>query len=82
MNKHTAICPNGQIVKRNSKTRRYTHVAVVNYGDGWKVLGWTSAEQNAHKSVSQDKAYVQRVKAMDLWVKGEPEWAVLPAIVA
>ena len=28
MNKHTATCPNGQIVKRNSATRVYKYVAV------------------------------------------------------
>lgn len=44
MNKHTATCPNGQIVKRNSANRRYSHCVVVwrELKKAWVVEGWAS----------------------------------------
>jgi len=60
MNKHTATCPNGQIVKRNSQNRTYSHVAVVfNVRDNkWEVLGWSSTEELARRNVDHKKSTV------------------------
>ncbi len=60
MNKHTATCPNGQIVKRNSANRTYSHVAVVfNVRDNnWRVLGWSSTADLARRNVEKPKAEV------------------------
>lgn len=58
MNKHTATCPNGQIVKRNSKTRVYSHCVVVwrELKKAWVVDGWASRLDLAQKLVSEQNS--------------------------
>ena len=65
MNKHTATCPNGQIVKRNSATRVYKYVAVCFNvkKNQWQVLGWSStldlARRNADAMKNQVANYIK-----------------------
>lgn len=58
MNKHTATCPNGQIVKRNSANRRYSHCVVVwrELKKAWVVEGWASRYDLAQKLVNQQNS--------------------------
>jgi hypothetical protein len=54
MNKHTATCPDGTVVTRNSKTRTYSHCVVVwrELRKAWVVEGWASRLDLAQKLVS------------------------------
>lgn len=87
MNKHTAICPDGQIVKRNSKNRRYSHVAVCfNVRDNeWVVLGWSSTAELARRNVEHKKSTVANY-IKNGWYTGiygdTPECRILEANVA
>jgi hypothetical protein len=71
INKHTAICPNGHRVTRNSKTHTYSY-CVVSYREclnDWIVLGWASRadlaqtlvnnEQNKFDAFACDPEYVK-----------------------
>jgi hypothetical protein len=55
MNKHTAICPNGSIVTRNSKTKKYSHCIVVwsDWQKCWVVAGWASRLDLAQNVLNQ-----------------------------
>lgn len=58
MNKHTATCPNGQTVTRNSKTRRYSH-CVISWREStkaWVVQGWASRLDLAQKLVNEQNS--------------------------
>lgn len=46
MNKHTAICPDGTIVKRNSKSRTYSHVIVARNDYAASIANATSTGWN------------------------------------
>lgn len=87
MNKHTATCPNGQIVKRNSANRRYSHVAVVfNVRDNnWRVLGWSSTAELARRNVEKTKSEVAHY-IKNGWYTGvygdQPDCRVLEAVIA
>ncbi len=57
MNKHTAICPNGSIVTRNSKTHTYSF-CVVSYRkclNDWIVLGWASRADLAQNLANNEQ---------------------------
>jgi hypothetical protein len=57
MNKHTATCPNGSIVTRNSKTHVYSYcvVSYCKFLNDWIVLGWASRADLAHKLVNNEQ---------------------------
>lgn len=87
MFKHTATCPNGQIVKRNSANRRYTHVAVIRNikSDEWKVLGWSSTGELARRNVEKEKSYIANLIKWNCYtgIYGDsPECLILEAQVA
>lgn len=87
MNKHTATCPNGQIVKRNSKTRQYSHVAVCFnvQSNEWHVLGWSSTADLARRNVEHKKSSIAHY-IKNGWYTGvygdQPDCRVLEAAVA
>jgi len=58
MNKHTATCPNGQIVKRNSANRVYSHCVIAwrESTKAWVVQGWTSRLDLAQKLVNEQNS--------------------------
>jgi hypothetical protein len=87
MNKHTAICPNGQVVKRNSQNRTYSHVAVVHniQNNTYKVLGWSSTLDLARTNVQSLKSKIENLIKWDCYtgVYGDkPECLILDAIIA
>lgn len=87
MNKHTAVCPNGQIVKRNSANRRYSHVTVVFNvkKNEWSVLGWSSTKELAFRNCEKEKTYINNLIGKNYYtgVFGDkPEFLVLEAAIA
>jgi hypothetical protein len=49
MNKHTAILPDGNVAKRNSKTRVYTHCVAIKWLQrhlSWKEEGYVQGADN------------------------------------
>jgi hypothetical protein len=87
MNKHTATCPDGSTVKRNSKNRTYSHVAVIKNVrcNQWIVIGWSSTAELARKNVASKKSTIDSY-IKNGWYTGiygdKPEFAVLEAVVA
>lgn len=87
MNKHTATCPDGSIVKRNSQHRHYSHVAVIKNVrcNQWIVIGWSSTAELARKNVSSKKSDIANL-IKNGWYTGiygnEPECAILEAVIA
>ena len=87
MNKHTATCPNGQIVKRNSANRSYSHVAVIFNvkKEQWTVLGWSSTIELARRNCESQKSYIAKLIKMNCYtgVHGDnPECLVLKTNIA
>lgn len=51
MNKHTATAPdNSKVFTRNSKTARYTHMAVIQENGEWFAISWHKSENAAAKT--------------------------------
>jgi hypothetical protein len=72
MNKHTAICPNGSIVTRNSKTNTY-NFCVVSYRkclNDWIVLGWASRADLAQNLVNNEQRKFDAFSCDQEYVKG------------
>jgi hypothetical protein len=87
MNKHTAVCPNGQIIKRNSANRSYSHVAVIfNVNQSkWDVLGWSSKKELAVRNCESQKSYIAKLIKMNCYTGSHgmnPECVVLETICA
>lgn len=60
MNKHTVICPNGEIINYNSKTKKYTHCVVVWYewSKKWGVVGYASRFDLAQKLFNKELSII------------------------
>jgi hypothetical protein len=87
MNKHTAICPNGQIVKRNSANCSYSHVTVVFNikTEQWTVLGWSSTFELARQNCKSHKTHFDKLIHKDYYtgVFGDnPECLILKTNIA
>jgi hypothetical protein len=60
MNKHTVICPNGEIITHNSKTKKYSHCVIVWYewSKKWGVVGYASRFDLAQKLFNKESSTI------------------------
>lgn len=72
MNRHTVTCPNGQILTRNSKTKKYSHCVVVwlEWSNKWSVVGFSSRFDIAQKLANQTKnIFNSGISSTDIYVQ-------------
>lgn len=72
MKKHTVICPDGEIITHNSKTKKYSHCVVVWYewSKTWGVAGWASRFDLAQKVFNKQANIINSgIACKDAYIK-------------